>query len=133
MIFDRQLCFVAGSAFTAVTSGVVGDPVDLGTARALDGRQSYIVIENARDATATGSPAITFGLEFSDDAEFTSPVEVPLSLPVLGKADLAAGKILIAPSPLGSKRFVRLVIDSTIALTCAKITAGIVLDPQLNK
>ena len=133
MIFDRQLCFAVDGAMTAVTSGVVGSAVDLGTARALDGRQSYVVIESGQDATATGAPVITFSLEFSDDDTFAAPVSVPLSLPKLAKGDLAAGRTLIAPTPLDSKRFVRLAITSSIALTCAKITAGIVLDPQVNR
>jgi hypothetical protein len=134
MIFDKQLCFIENGSLSSITNGVVGAAIDLGASRALDGRASHIAIECGQTATATGTPVITFTLEFSDDNLFASgkTVLTPLALPPLGKADLVAGKTLLAPSPLGARRWVRLKVTSTTALTCAQITAGITLDPQTN-
>ena len=54
MIKDLELTFAKEAAVTAATAGTLGSAVDLGTERALFGRQSYIVIESLADMTATG-------------------------------------------------------------------------------
>jgi hypothetical protein len=134
MIFDKQLCFIDEGMITAATSGVVGSAIDLGAPNQLGkGRPAYIAVACKSDATATGNPVIKFHLEFADDAVFTTPVRVPLSLPPLAKTDLAAGSVITALAPMYSKRYVRFYLETTIALTCSTLTIGIVLDPQTNK
>ncbi|MDR1650743.1 MAG: hypothetical protein LBR87_03055 [Synergistaceae bacterium] len=131
MIKDRELCFIYEGSVTASTGGVQGSAIDLGPG-GFRGRDSYVFIESLADTTATGSPTISFTLEFSDDAAFASPAAVPLSTPVLGKGDLAKGKVVLARAPLHGGRFVRLKMTASAAITCSKFTAGIILDPQTN-
>jgi hypothetical protein len=92
-----------------------------------------VAIACEQDMTATGTPTINLSLEFSDDDTFTSPVDVPLSLPTLGKGDFAKGKVVGALAPLFSLRWVRLKMTTSAALACAGITAGFVLDLQTNE
>jgi hypothetical protein len=134
MIFDRELCFIYEGSLTAFTTGTVGSALDLGAPNQTGkGRNSYVAISCEADMTATGSPTISLSLEFSEDDSFTSPVAVPLSLPPLGKADFAKGKVVGALSPLFSLRWVRLKLTTSAALACAGITAGFVLDLQTNE
>ena len=128
MIFDRKLCFIDKKKIQDFAGGVLGDVLDLGAPDQLRGRQSYIAICCGDDTTATGDPAISFAMEFSNDEAFTDPVRVPLSLPPIKKADMAKGKAVIARSPIYSQRYVRLVMDTATPITCAEITAGFVLD-----
>ena len=132
MIFDRQLTFINEQKIQDVDSGVIGDAIDLGAGNQLWGRQSFVVIACGDDTTGTGEPEISFSLEFADDAAFSSPVKVPLSFPPIKKADMAKGSALSARSPMYSKRFVRLYMDTTVPITCSDITAGFVLDAQAN-
>jgi hypothetical protein len=132
MNFDRELIFVKSGKLTASEGGPVGSAIDLGTGGQLRGRPSYVAIASEGATTATGAPVISFALEFADTPDFAGAVAVPLSLPPLGKGDLAEGKAVIAPSPVYSRRYVRLSLTTDIAITCANITAGFVLDPQTN-
>jgi hypothetical protein len=134
MIWDKELLFIDKGMLTAFSSGAVGDPLDLGARKQMaEGLQSWIAVSCLDDVTATGDPAITLALEFSDDDVFAAPVVVPLSLPPLAKEDMAEGALIFAPAPLYSKRFVRLTLDSTIDLACSRMTAGIVLGAQTNR
>jgi hypothetical protein len=134
MIFDRELCFIYEGSITAFTGGTVGGALDLGAPNQTGkGRNSYVAVACETDMTATGSPVIGLSLEFSEDAAFTSPVSVPLSLPPLGKGDFAKGKVVGALSPLFALRYVRLAMDTTLSLACSGMTAGFVLDLQTNE
>ena len=134
MIFDQRLKFIDKGSLVSFAGGVVGTPLDLGAPNQIGkGRNSYVAIACGADMTATGNPSITLSLEFSEDGTFSSPVSVPLSLPTLGKGDFAAGKSVVALSPLFSLRFVRLIMETDIALACTVFTAGFVLDPQTNQ
>ena len=133
MIFDLQLTFIDKGKLESFDGGVLGDALDLGAGGQFKGRQAFVAVCCGDDTTATGEPEILFSLEFADDASFASSVKVPLSLPPLGKADMAKGKDVIARLPLYSKRFVRLHLGTDIELVCSDITAGIVLDPQTNQ
>jgi hypothetical protein len=134
MIFDRELIFINGGQLEDFGGGVVGEPIDLGADGQFLGRQAFIAIACEGAVTATGAPSVTFGLEFSDTAGFADPVAVPLSLPAYLKTDLAAGTALIAPAPLYSKRYVRLTMETGgVDVACAKLRAGVVLDPQTNR
>jgi hypothetical protein len=134
MIFDRELCFIHEQPLTGFSGGVVGDILDLGAkGQTGKGRVSYVAVACDSDLTATGNPAITLSLEFSEDEAFTTPVPVPLSLPPLAKEDFAAGQVVGALSPLFALRYVRLVMDTTLPLACTTMTAGFVLDLQTNK
>jgi hypothetical protein len=128
MVFDRELCFVNGATLNDFPGGSLGGAIDLGAAHQLLGRQTYVAVACFQDMTATGNPDIHLGLEFSDDAAFSVPIAVPLSLPGLGKGDFTAGSVIAARSPLYSKRYVRFVLDTDIDVTCAGITAGFVTD-----
>jgi hypothetical protein len=132
MIFDRELCFVYEGEIQDFPGGPVGDVIDLGADKQLYGRDSYVAIQCFQDMTATGDPVVKLGLEFSEDKEFTDPVAVPLSLPELSKENFKAGRVIVARSPLYSNRFVRLLLDTDIDVTCAKFNAGFVLDAQTN-
>lgn len=133
MIFDQQLCFIDKGELTSFTTGTVGSALDLGApGQTGKGRPAYVAIACEEDMSATGSPVISLALEFSADDSFSSPVAVPLSLPPLGKSDFAKGKVVGAPAPLYSLRWVRLKMTTSAALACAKITAGFVLDLQTN-
>jgi hypothetical protein len=134
MIFDRELCFIYKGVLTAFSGGTVGDALDLGAPNQTGkGRVSYVAIACEQDMAATGNPVINLSLEFSEDAAFTTPVEVPLSLPPLAKEDFAKGKVVGALSPLFALRHVRLKMDTTLPLACTGITAGFVLDLQTNE
>jgi hypothetical protein len=133
MIFDKELTFIDAGKLEAFTGGVLGDPLDLGADGQFLGRQAYVAVCCGDDTTATGNPEILFSLEFADDASFAGSVKVPLSLPPLGKEDMAKGASVIARLPLYSKRFVRLHMGTDIELACSNITAGITLDPQTNR
>ena len=133
MFFDRELCFAFEGKIQDFAGGAVGDFIDLGADKQLHGRESFVAVKCFEDMTATGEPVIKLGLEFSDDKEFLDPVYVPLSLPEMEKDDFKAGALVGARSPLYSKRFVRLAIDTDIDVTCAKFTAGFVLDLQTNE
>ena len=133
MIFDRELCFIYEGALTAFTTGTVGAARDLGApGQTGKGRAAFVAVACDGDMTATGSPTISLSLEFSADDSFSSPVAVPLSLPPLGKGDFAKGKVVGAPAPLYSQRWVRLKMTTSAALACANVTAGLVLDLQTN-
>jgi hypothetical protein len=134
MIFDRELSFIYEGSLTAFTTGTVGSSLDLGAPNQTGkGRVSYVAIACNADMTATGSPTISLSLEFSEDDTFTSPVEVPLSLPTLGKGDFAKGNVIGALAPLFSLRWVRLKMTTSAAIACTSMTAGFVLDLQTNK
>jgi hypothetical protein len=128
MVFDKELMFAEDAELTAFESGVVGAPIDLGTRGAGHGRECFIAIVSKAEATATGDPVITFAVDTAEDEAFTSPKTIPLSIAPAGKGDLAKGSVLTAPLPRGVDRFVRLTAESSIALACAGIDAGIVLD-----
>ena len=129
MILDRELCFLDKEALQNVESGVLGSAVDLGGSGQLDGRRAYVVIAAHDETTATGDPAMTFALEFAEDSAFTKNLTaVPLSVPPVKKADLAAGKVVRAAAPVCAKRYARLKLTTESKLTCLNVTAGIVLD-----
>jgi hypothetical protein len=133
MQFDKELTFIDKGKLESFSGGVLGDALDMGAGGQFKGRQAFVAVCCGDDTTATGEPEIFFSLEFADDATFTQSVKVPLSLPPLGKADMAKGESVIARLPLYSKRFVRLHLGTDIELVCSNITAGIVLDPQTNR
>jgi hypothetical protein len=134
MIFDRELCFIHQGAITGFTTGTVGSALDLGApGQTGKGRVSYVAIACNANMTATGSPTINLSLEFSEDDTFTSPMEIPLSLPVMGKGDFAKGNVIGALAPLLSLRWVRLKMTTSAALACTSMTAGFVLDLQTNE
>lgn len=129
MWFDKELMFAEKKALTDFSGGVVGDPVDIGTKGAVRGRQAFVAVTCGADMTATGDPAITFALESSETADFLEAAEIPLSLPPKKKADFPAGAGVVARLPYEvTGRYLRLKMTATAAVTCADLTAGIVLD-----
>ena len=132
MIFDKELMFVEddGHNLMNVETGTLGDTVDLGAAGQGKGRKSSVAIAFGRDTTATGDPAISFSLETSETEDFTESAEIPLSLPTpLKKADMAQGRVLVAPVPvMGLNRYVRLRLTTESPIACTGMEAGFVLD-----
>jgi len=132
MMFDKELMFVEdeGKNLKNVTTGVLGDTVDLGAPNQGRGRKSSVAIAFTTDTTATGDPAISFALETSTDEDFTDSAEIPLSLPTpLKKADMAEGAVLVAPVPvMGLGRYVRLKLTTESAIACTGMKAGFVID-----
>lgn len=134
MIFDRELCFAYKADISNFSGGAVGGVLDLGAPnQAGKGRNGYVAIACEQDMTATGNPDIKLSLEFSEDAGFTSPINIPLALPVQKKADFAKGKVVGAQAPMFALRYARLMLDTTGTLACAGLTAGFVLDLQTNE
>ena len=137
MIFDYQLMFIDDEndhAENNVTSGVLGDPIDLSGAGQGKGFEGLIAIAFTEDTTATGDPEISFTLETSEDNTFATSKLIPLMLPSgLKKADMTAGTVLSSPLPkIGLERYVRLKITTASAINCIGVKAGFVLDaPQV--
>ena len=135
MIFDYDLMFIDDKDGTQqnISSGVLGDKIDLSGDGQGKGYRGYIAIAFSSNTTATGDPEISFSLETSGTCDFAESVEIPLELPVpLKKADLTKGQVLVSRLPLiGLKRYARLKIATESPLACAGIKAGFVLDAPL--
>ncbi len=131
MIRDLELTFIRNEALTDFAGGVLGTPIDIGTAGAVKGRQSFVAITCGADMTATGDPTISFKLESSETPDFAVAVAIPLSLPPKKKADFGEGMGVAARMPCEvTGRYLRLLMEPSAPVTCAEITAGIVLDAQ---
>ncbi len=136
MIFDYQLMFIDDECCQVennVTTGVLGDAIDLSGSGQGKGFEGLIAIAFTQDTTATADPEITFSLETSADANFLESKDIPLMIPAMKKADLEAGTVLSSPLPkIGLERYVRLRIATDSAINCIGIKAGFVLDaPQV--
>ena len=135
MIFDYDLMFIDDKDGTQqnVSSGVLGDKIDLSGDGQGKGFPGLIAIAFNSNTTATGDPEIVFSLETSKTCDFAESVTIPLEFPnPLKKEDLIKGKVLAAPLPLmGLLRYVRLKIDSDSPIACMGIKAGFVLDAPL--
>ena len=135
MIFDYELMFLDDKNNTQknVTSGVLGETLDLSGDGQGKGFRSWIAIAFNSNTTATADPDIQFAIETSEDTKFKDSTTIPLPLPTpLKKADLTAGTVLSCPLPvIGLKRYVRLKLGADSAITCMGVKAGFVLDaPQ---
>lgn len=131
MYGDLELTFINKQELTDFSGGVLGTPIDIGTPGAVKGRQSFIAITCGADMTATGDPTIAFKLESSETDDFAVAVAIPLSLPPKKKADLGEGMGVMARMPYEvTGRYLRLLMEPSAPVTCAEITAGIVLDAQ---
>ena len=132
MIFDYELMFIDDKNNTQknITSGILGETLDLVGEGQGKGFPAVIVIAFSSDTTATADPAIQFAIETADNSSFTNSLTIPMPLPVpLKKADLTAGTVLPCPLPkVGLKRYVRLKLGCDSAITCMGIKAGFVLD-----
>lgn len=131
MIFDAKLMFLNEEAIQDFSGGELGKALDLGVPSQMRGRPCYVAIQCADNTTATGDPEISFALETSGTEDFLEVTTIPLSIPKMKKGDLKAGAAFFAPCPLYSLRFVRLVLETSLPITCAELSAGIVLDPQI--
>lgn len=132
MIFDYNLMFIDDKNNTQknITSGVLGDVIDISGDGQGKGFPATIAIAFSSDTTATADPDIQFALETADNKDFTNSLTIPMLLPVpLKKAYLVAGTVLPCPLPkVGLKRYVRLRLGCDSAITCMGIKAGFVLD-----
>ncbi len=135
MIFDYDLMFIDDKDGTQknVSTGVIGDTLDLVGAGQGKGYRSYIAIMFTSNTTATADPEIQFALETADNSNFTNSKKYPLAAPTpLKKADLKAGTVLSFPLPLiGLQRYLRLRLGCDSPITCMGIRAGLVLDVPL--
>ena len=136
MIFDYEQMFIDDKNNTQknITSGVLGEAVDISGNNQGRGFPAVIAIAFSSDTTATADPDIQFGIEKSENSNFSKSVTIPLNLPTpLKKADLKQGEVLVSSLPkIGLKRFVRLKIGTDSAITCMGIKAGFVLDAPLK-
>lgn len=132
MIFDYELMFVDDKDGTKknVSSGVLGNILDLRAKGQGKGFDSRIAIAFSSDTTATADPEIQFAIETSDDVKFKTSTTIPLMLPVpLKKANLTEGTVLCSPLPkIGLERYVRLRIGVDSPINCLGIKSGFVLD-----
>lgn len=132
MIFDYNLMFVDDKDNTQknISSGVLGDTVDISGDGQGKGFKALIAIAFSSDTTATADPNIQFAIETAENKQFTNSTTIPLSLPLpLKKADLTAGTVLPCVLPkVGMKRYVRLKLGCDSPITCMGIKAGFVLD-----
>ena len=123
MIFDYELMFIDDKNNTQrnITSGVLGEALDLSGEGQGKGFPATIAIAFSSDTTATADPDIQFALETADNKNFTNSTIIPMLLPVpLKKAYLTAGTVLPCPLPkVGLKRYVRLKIGCDSAITCS--------------
>ena len=132
MIFDKELMFVEddGTPRTNVDTGSLGRVLDLGTSGWGKGRKGFVAFAFRKDTTATGEPEMKFSLQTSAEETFTTPTEIPLSLPSPLKKDMMKeGMVLAAPLPvMGTERYVRLWLETDMPLTCTGMEVGLVLD-----
>lgn len=129
MIFDKELMFVEKENMQNVDTGTLGRVLDLGAPEQGKGRPSWVALVFKSDTTATGDPDMSFALETSDEANFSTPRVIPLSLPTpVKKTDMKAGMCLCAPTPLCIERYVRLKLTTASPITCTGMEAGFVLD-----
>ena len=97
MIFDYNLMFVDDKNNTQknVTSGVMGETLDLSGNGQGKGFRAVLAIAFSSDTTATADPDIQFAIETAETKDFTNSVTIPLSLPLpLKKSYLTAGTVL---------------------------------------
>ena len=130
MIFDYELMFTdSQTAFTSMTSGVIGRIVDLAGKGQGKGLKSWIAFSFTK--SVTGGP-LSFTLETADNSGFSGSKEIPLSLPKLAASDMVAGSVYSVPLPaVGLERYCRLKISATSAVTLTGLDSGFVLDaPQ---
>ncbi len=136
MIFDYEQMFIDDKNNTQknITSGVLGQAVDISGNNQGRGFPAVIAIAFSSDTTATADPDIQFGIETSENSNFSKSVTIPLNLPTpLKKTDLKQGEVLAYSLPkIGLKRYVRLKIGTDSAITCMGIKAGFVLDAPLK-
>lgn len=136
MIFDYEQMFIDDKNNTQknITSGVLGQAVDISGNNQGRGFPAVIAIAFTSDTTATADPDIQFAIETSENANFSKSSTIPLSIATpLKKADLKQGEVLVFPLPkIGLKRYVRLKIGADSAITCMGIKAGFVLDAPLK-
>lgn len=112
MIFDKELMFVEKENMQNVETGTLGRVLDLGAPEQGKGRPSWVAMVFKADTTATGDPDMSFALETSNEANFSMPRVIPLSL----------------PTPLCIERYVRLKLTTASPITCTGMEAGFVLD-----
>ena len=122
MIFDYNLMFIDDKDGTQknITSGVLGETLDLSGDGQGKGFRSVLAIAFSSDTTATADPDIQFAIETASDKTFTNSITIPLALPVpLKKAYLTEGTVLPCPLPkVGLKRYVRLKLGCDSPITC---------------
>lgn len=133
MMFDKELMFIQGEEGEQIqnlTSGVLGEAVDLGAPRQGPGRPAFIALQFTKETTATGDPDITFTLETAATEDFAEIVRIPLAVPSpMKKEDFYEGACICAPLPwMGLERYVRLKLDVAGAIACAGLEAGFALD-----
>lgn len=135
MIFDYDLMFLddKNGPLKSVSSGILGDSIDLSGAGQGKGYRGLIAIAFTADTTATGDPEIQFALETADNANFQNSITIPFPFKMpYKKADLKKGTVLTSTLPLmGLQRYVRLRIGTDSIITCISIRAGFVLDAPL--
>lgn len=119
-----------GEQLSNLSSGVLGEAVDLGAPRQGPGRAAYVALLFTKETTATGDPEISFTLETAKTEDFDEIVKIPLSVPSpLKKEDCCVNACISAPVPvMGLERYVRLKLDVTGTIACAGLEAGFALD-----
>ena len=135
MMKDLELMFMNKKSMTNVASNptTLSEIIDFKVPGQGKGRTAYVFITAHEDTTSATDPAINLYIATSDKPDLTGAVNVPLALPPITKADLAAGKTVQAQLPMDLKRYIRLGFSLNAgSLTALKWSAGITLDPQTN-
>ncbi|RVD42870.1 hypothetical protein EN742_06540 [Mesorhizobium sp. M4A.F.Ca.ET.020.02.1.1] len=138
MIFDMQTLLSDAQAITvtAVSSNIIDlGPINAGFARdAGKGKPTPLRIQVTEAFAAAGAATLVVALEVSDDAAFTSPVQV-WTTAAIPKATLVPGYVIVPEhiTRRTNKRYMRLTYTvATGPMTAGKITAGVTMGNQSN-
>jgi hypothetical protein len=130
-ILDREMIMSNAQAVTTAAATPSTDIIDFGVAGA--GKDKKVIVSVNASVTSGVAATVTFAVQDSVDAAFTSPNSL-FTTAAIGKATLVAGyQVLEFTLPATVKRFVRVLITPAVGdLTAGKFNAYVDTAIQTN-